>query len=156
MGWFARDCVTSIEIDASADDVWKILMEFEKYPDWNPFIPSIVGEAKEGAQLAIQLKSPPNANGNGGSGGMNIQPTVQTVDATKKEFSWLGKLGVSGVFDGHHQFRLEDKGGGKTVFHHWEYFHGFLVPVLWAMVGKDTKAGFEAMNQALKETAEEK
>ena len=32
---------TSIHINATKEKVWEILMDFEKYPEWNPFIKSI-------------------------------------------------------------------------------------------------------------------
>ena len=34
---------TEIQIDASADQVWAILSDFASYPQWNPFITSMVG-----------------------------------------------------------------------------------------------------------------
>ena len=42
---------TEILINAPAEKVWGILMDFEKFPEWNPFILSIEGKQETGAQL---------------------------------------------------------------------------------------------------------
>ncbi len=69
-------------------------------------------------------------------------------------FAWKGKLGVSGIFDGQHEFMLEPVDSGKTRFVHCERFTGFLVPVEWPMLEKNTRRGFEDMNLALKTLVE--
>ena len=45
-----------IEIDAEPARVWMVLMDFEAYPDWNPFITSIQGERTVGARLRARLQ----------------------------------------------------------------------------------------------------
>ena len=45
-----RRIATAIDIDAPADAIWRVLVDFPAYPEWNPFIRRITGEAKVGAQ----------------------------------------------------------------------------------------------------------
>src|SRR4051812_27984919 len=40
---------TEFEVDASDQQVWAVLVDFESYADWNPALPSIAGELREGA-----------------------------------------------------------------------------------------------------------
>ena len=40
-----KELKTTIEINASPAKVWEVLLDFEKYPDWNPFIKNIRGNA---------------------------------------------------------------------------------------------------------------
>ncbi len=83
---------------------------------------------------------------------MTFRPTVTAVDPDTK-FEWLGTLGFRGVFDGRHIFELEATGSG-TRFVQREEFTGLLVPLFARSLDGKTKAGFEAMNQAIKERAE--
>jgi len=141
-----RELTTSIEIESSPEAVWEILMDFEAYPEWNPFVTMISGRPAAGERLDVTLQNP-------GGKKMNVSPTV-TAAETNIQFSWLGKLGVKGLFDGHHHFRIEPLTDGFARFTQSEEFTGILVPALWKMLDTKTRAGFETMNAALKERAE--
>lgn len=54
-----RKVETETIIQATPQKIWKVLTEFERYPEWNPFIKSIVGGQKVGKKLATQI-IPPN------------------------------------------------------------------------------------------------
>ncbi|MEN0051139.1 MAG: SRPBCC domain-containing protein [Bacteroidota bacterium] len=137
----ALELKTSIEIKATPQQVWRQLLDFKSYGDWNPFITEINGDAFKGGKLSIS------------AGGMKFQPTV-LVHEENKEFKWLGSLLFKGIFDGAHRFLLEEDSDGHTIFHHSEYFKGVLVPVFKKKLLKDTKASFEQMNEALKKRVE--
>lgn len=141
-----RQLTTTIEIESSPDMVWAILMDFEAYPEWNPFIREITGSQSEGGQLSVRLQNP-------GGKAMAFAPVV-TESVPNRHFSWLGKLGFKGVFDGHHHFDIAVTKEGTVQFTQSESFSGALVPVLWGMVTDKTRAGFESMNTALKERSE--
>ena len=142
----AKELRTEIEIDAPADRVWRLLTEFDGYPDWNPFLRRASGEVKEGARLEVYMQP-------SGGRGMTFRPTVIRAEPNR-EFRWLGHLGVSGLFDGEHSFTIEPLEGNRVRFVQSERFTGVLVPLMLLMIEKDTKRGFEEMNQALKERAE--
>lgn len=133
---------TSIIINATPQRVWSILTDFEKYPNWNPFLTSLEGDVKVGNTIKVN------------AGGMNFKPTVLAFEPNK-ELRWLGKLLFSGVFDGEHIFIIEDNGDGTVTFRQDENFNGFLVGPFANKLDNDTKPGFEAMNQKLKELAEQ-
>ncbi len=141
-----RELTTNIVIESSPEAVWETLMDFESYPEWNPFVTRISGHATAGETLDVTLHNP-------GGKTMNIAPEVTSADEIR-EFSWLGKLGMKGIFDGHHRFQIEPTSNGSVRFTQSEEFSGILVPVLWKMLDTKTRAGFEAMNVALKERAE--
>jgi hypothetical protein len=141
-----KEVSAEIEIEAPADRVWEVLTDFAKFPEWNPFIRQMSGEVRTGAQLQVQL---------GPTGGrvMSFKPKMVNVE-TNREMSWLGRLLIPGLFTGEHSFTIEalDEKGVRFVQH--EKFTGLLVPFMAKSLDKDTKRGFEEMNQALKERAE--
>jgi len=133
-------------IQASPQRVWEVLTDFAAYPEWNPFIPRITGPLETGSRLDVQLQPP-------GSRGMRMRPTVLAAAPTQ-ELRWLGHLGVPGLFDGEHQFRIEPLGTNRVRFVQEERFTGLLAPLVLRFIERGTRQGFEAMNQALKARAE--
>ena len=137
---------TSIEIDAPAVRVWEVFSDFERYPDWNPFVVSLEGQVEVGEQIEARLTPP-------GGKSMTFKPEVLAFNS-ERELRWLGRLLIPGLFDGEHQFLLESLNADRTRFVQREEFRGLLVPLILKMVGKSTRAGFEAMNTALKRRVE--
>ena len=142
----AKEIRTSIVINASAEQVWKVLTDFEKYPEWNPFLKSITGNVKVGNKIRTRIE-PPEAKG------MTFQPKVLAFSAGK-EFRWIGHLLFPGLFDGEHSFELIVNPDGTTTFIQREKFRGILVPMFKKMLDVNTLNGFNQMNSALKERVE--
>ena len=133
---------TEVIIDTNKEKVWEVLMSFEDYSKWNPFIKKISGSGIKGELLDVIIENP-------GKKPMKFKPQV-LANIESKEFRWKGKLYVKGLFDGEHYFKLEDVEGGKTRLIHGENFKGILSGLILKMIKEDTIKGFESMNQALK------
>jgi hypothetical protein len=140
------EIVTEIEIQATPEEVWRVLTDLPAHAEWNPFIQSISGPLREGATLRVTVRPP-------GGKAMTFRPTVRAVEPGR-ELRWLGRLLVPGLFDGEHYFRLSPIGSTGTRVVHGERFSGVLVYLLRASLDSGTRAGFEAMNRALKARAE--
>ena len=136
---------TEIDISTPVEKVWEILTDFKNYPQWNPFIKNAQGNIREGEFLKVQIQPP-------GRNAMMFQPKVLKAGANQ-ELRWKGKLLMPGLFDGEHSFLLKEISPQKTKFIHSEKFTGILVP-LFKNVLKDSKRGFELMNEALKKRCE--
>jgi hypothetical protein len=141
-----KTITNSIIIDAPVASVWAILMDQEAYPQWNPFIQQLQGDLTLGNTIKATIQPP-------GQKAMTFTPVVK-VNQAERELRWLGHLFFPGIFDGEHYFLLEDLGGGQTKFIHGEQFSGLLSGIILRMIGENTKAGFVAMNEALKARAE--
>lgn len=140
-----KNIETQILIEAGISTVWKVLTDFEKYPDWNPFIKSIHGETAVGNYLTVSINPP-------GAKGMTFKPRVLKFDP-ENEFRWKGKLGIQGIFDGEHYFILKEVDKKHTQFIHGEKFSGILVYLMGNVLEK-TKQGFQLMNEAIKKQSE--
>lgn len=136
---------TEIIINATAEKVWGVLMAFENYPQWNPFIKSLTGAPEVGNTIRAELKN--------GEGVSVFKPKVLTVNANSK-FEWRGSLPVPGLFIGQHYFVIEPVEAGRVKFIHGENFSGLLAGLIMNKIGAQTMQGFIAMNKALKEQAE--
>lgn len=138
----AKELITNIEINAPAETVWRVLTDFSCYSQWNPFIRSIQGEARQGGMLEVFIQPP-------GGNGMTFRPVILALQPGR-ELRWRGRLLLPGIFDGEHQFQIEPLGENYTRFVQREAFSGLLVPFLWSSLDKQTRQGFEEMNHALK------
>ncbi len=119
----AKELNTNIEIDAPSSIVWEALTDFSRYSQWNPFIRSIRGEAKQGGQLEIFIQPP-------GGRGMTFRPVILDLKP-ERELCWIWQLLLPGIFDSEHQFQIEPLGENRTRLIHREVFSGLLVPLLW-------------------------
>lgn len=138
-----KTITTQIQIQAPANRIWQILTDTASFPLWNPFIKELQGELNVGNKIKVRIQSSPNSE-------MTFSPKVTMMEANKY-LQWLGKLGISGLFDGRHHFEIVEHADGTSTFIHKETFRGLIVPFFNT---KNTRLGFEAMNKALKKKAE--
>ncbi len=142
-----REIRTTIDIEAPPLDVWNVLMDFERYDEWNPFIRSIEGRPTVGEVLEVVLEAD-------GKKPMHVSPRVTDFEMPTR-FAWLGSIGFKGIFDGRHHFELVAIDGGTRLVH-YEAFSGALVPIVFPTMRTSTTRGFESMNRVLKERVEAK
>lgn len=140
-----KEIYTEILIDASAEKVWQILTDFEKFPEWNPFVINVSGQAKRGETLKIKVKIPERQM-------LNFKPSVLRAKQNA-ELRWVGTLPLK-AFRGEHFYKIESLSPTKIRFVHGEYFSGWLVGLIWALLGEKIEKGYVLMNRALKERAE--
>ncbi|NTV10575.1 MAG: SRPBCC domain-containing protein, partial [Zoogloea sp.] len=141
-----HEITSAIEIAATPERVWSVLLDFAAYPEWNPFIRSIEGEANEGSRLHVALQPP-------GGKSVRLRPTVVAVEP-RRELRWLGRFLLRGLFDGEHFFRIEPLTPHRVRLTQGEHYSGLLAALLPSGLSGSSKAGFVAMNRALKARAE--
>jgi hypothetical protein len=131
---------THLTVNATVEDVWATLADLASYSAWNPFITAAVGTFSVGERLNLTIQPPAGR-------AMTFKPWVTAVDE-HHYVEWLGRLGMPGIFDGRHSFKLTPMGGSRTLVQQSETFTGALVPFTGPMLAR-TQAGFVAMNEAL-------
>ena len=140
-----KELTTEIVINASAQQVWDVLTDFTAYAEWNPFIVGSAGKAIEGTRLTNQMKQ--------GDKVMTFKPKLLKVEENH-HLEWLGRLWMPGRFDGNHIFVIEELGPRQVKLIQQEKFSGILRSVVMKQIAETTRAGFIAMNRALKQRAE--
>jgi hypothetical protein len=135
----ARELTSSITIDAPPAQVWRALVDLQRYPAWNPFILAADGVPAVGSRLTLRMRVAGRT--------FTVRPRVVTR-SDERCLRWFGSFGVRGLFDGEHVHELEVHGGG-TRYVQRERVSGLLVPFLGKTLAA-TEAAFDAMNGALK------
>jgi hypothetical protein len=135
---------TTISIAAPPETVWGMIVAFDKYHEWNPFILNGEGVPVVGSTLTLEMQPP-------GDRAMTHHPVVQVAEEGK-HLQWLGTVKSRWLFGARHEFILEPDGDG-TKLRHREYFSGILVLFLKKTLAR-TEEGFHALNRALKQRAE--
>ena len=141
-----KEIRAEVEIKGSSEQVWRGLTQFEKYPEWNPFIRKISGELLDGAKLDVTISTFIGMN-------MDFKLTVDSI-LQNRGMRWLGQTLMPGLLDGKHYFEIKQLEGGKVQFVQYEQFSGLLLPVSWVFVSRSAKRNFESMNLGLKEWVE--
>lgn len=132
------EVVSHLPFDVSL--VWRVLVDLERYPDWNPQFVSATGTATLGNTLEFRV-NPPSGKG---------QPydfKAKIVDLVpERSLAWEG--GFRPILWGRHFFNLEERDGG-VVLTHGEAFQG-LYPFWIGQRGVDAlRPAYEAANHAL-------
>ena len=136
----------STEIDAPADRVWRVVADFDRYAEWNPFIVRAAGEQRVGGRLDVTIRAP-------GVRPVRFKPRVLDLEPGRL-IRWKGELWVPGLFDGRHALQVEELPDGTSRFTTHEDVSGILVPFL-GKVMRASQEGFEQMAAALRRRVEE-
>lgn len=140
-----KELAAEIEIDAPPEIVWRVLTDFDAYPDWNPIEIEMKGRPVAGTTLEHTSQLPGNKP-------MTFRPTI--VEASpNRTLAWDGRLYMPGLFDVRHRFALEPLAGGRTRLRQSEVFRGVLIPFVGGTLRK-TEQAFGIANRAIKERAE--
>ncbi|MBI39748.1 MAG: hypothetical protein CMF59_09120 [Leptospiraceae bacterium] len=135
-----KSVYTELQINASPEEVWAVLIDNGKYGEWNPYHRRVEGELKPGEQIVVEIHKP---NGNQ----ITLEPKVLRM-IENRELTWGG--GIPGLFTGEHVIEIRPSGTGILLVHR-EQFNGIFV--LFAEL--DTiEEGYQLMNQALKDRVE--
>jgi hypothetical protein len=138
---FTKDISTEIEIEGTPEEVWGVLADLPKWPEWNPGVKSMEGELAMGSRLRFSsaLKSGRQ---------LKFRPRVLVVEPGR-ELRWLGRVIAPGLFDGWHRHQIRASAPGRVTYVQSERFRGLLVPFLRRMIEQDTVESFQATNEAL-------
>ena len=132
-----------VEINASTNKVWKVVIDFDNYKKWNSQLSYLGGEVKANGTLHLKLAAE-------GAAPYEFKPNISYFEEEKR-FAWLAKTGMPRVFDGEHFFELKELGNNKTLVINREEYRGVLSMVFKQLpMMKNAPNGFKKMNTELK------
>ncbi len=142
----SRAVDTHIEIDSSAEQVWRVLTDFQAYAEWNPFIVAISGPVEAGNKIFVTIKLPVGMK-------MDFKLLLQQLN-TSREMIWVGTTIARNILDGRHYFVIESISDNKVKFSQGESYRGVLLYFCWPFIQWSVARSFSEMNDALKQRAE--
>lgn len=142
-----QEIITEIEIAASPAKVWAIIIDINKWQDWNPIINASQGVASVGAKLNITMMGKEQ-----GKDGPRYEPVITALEDAKY-FRWRAHMLAGFIFTNDKILELEEVEAGTRLLHK-ELFSGLLAPIFCGSMEKGVPSMLNLMNQALKELAE--
>lgn len=131
------------QIAASPDQVWAVLADLASYPQWNPLFREASGQLSAGNKITLKSIHPVNGRT------MTVKASVLAAEPAK-ELRWRSSLPA--IMTGEHSFTLTPAEGGTRLVQ-TETYRGLLAHFS-AKTTSRFQASFQALNQALKERAE--
>ena len=126
----SKTVVNEVTVDASAATVWGILVDFDRYDDWNPVVTSISGEPRLGAELDVALQRP-------GADVEELHPEM-VIWRPKRKFRWMSRRFLPGISDREYEVIVERLDDGRVRVFQEMHLEGLLAP--FADVGSEQTA----------------
>lgn len=145
----ARSVTTTVEVDAPAREVWAVLCDLDRYPEWHPHIREATGQVVMGSRVKFRMAPP-------GRRPFTIRPEVVAAEPAV-ELRLLGHAPVlSMLFSGEHSFVLSpiESSVARTQVVQGEIYRGLVVPLIGKTIAA-TRTEFDDVNQALKRRVED-
>ncbi len=142
-----KELNNEIEINASAEQVWKLLTDFNRFSQWNPFIQHVDGKPIAGTQLEVTIQP-------AGAERIVSRPTVVKAEPNR-ELRWLNRSLIPGWFGAEHVFTIEVLDANRVRFTQREIFTGLGSSFLTSRQNAEKRRGLREMNHALKQRAEQ-
>lgn len=134
------------DVAAPAPLVWGVLTRFSAYPEWNPFLLSVEGRLRRGAELVARVAPPQQPP-------ITIHLLLRRV-CPPRELCWRGHMLAPGLLEGEQAIEVIPIETGRCRLRHVEHLSGVLMPLLAGGLQQAARAGMEAMVHALKLRAE--
>jgi hypothetical protein len=131
-----------VDIAASPDAIWAVLVDGATYPDWDSGVVGVDGRIAPGETIKVVSSVNPG----------RTFPLKVTAFDPNRSMTWSGGMPL-GLFKGVRTFTLTPTAGGTTEFHMREEYSGPLVPMMARSI-PDLGPSFDQFATGLKRRAE--
>lgn len=137
----------TVEIDAPQQLVWDVLVDYARYPEWNPYTVRVDTALEIGADVVLHLPHPDKP----GETMLNVE--VMRVIDPPHHLQYDTAENLPGIFAVRDQW-VEDLGDGRSCYRTTDVFSGEYAQIAYDLQGQWVKDGFDAVAHALKARAE--
>lgn len=135
----------AVDIAAPAERVWEILVDVERYGEWNPFTSKAETNLEIGSGVELYVRLGPLK--------LWQSERVEAVDPPSL-LAWSTKMGAPWLLSARREQRLDVLSDSSCRYVSTDAFNGLLTPLVVLLFGALIRRGFNAMAVALKERAE--
>ena len=137
----------TVEIDAPAQHVWSVVVDFDSYREWNPFTVEVEAVLELGSPVVLHLPDPSKP-------GETFQTHEQiSVIAAPHHLQYNTGDSIPGVHAVRDQW-VTDLGDGRSSYRTTDVFTGEHAKPVFDLQAEWVTAGFNATAYALKQRAE--
>jgi hypothetical protein len=134
-----------VTINAPLARVWSVLVDLERYSEWNTFVPSMQSSFQVGSLLTMGVRM---------RKGIEVK-SVETITAIEPHHLLAWKTRSPEWFLQGERFQIvTELDAHTTQYRTQEAFSGIFAPIIKILFGKDLQRGFSAVAHGLKERAE--
>jgi uncharacterized protein YndB with AHSA1/START domain len=138
----------TVEIDAPQAFVWDVLVDYARYPEWNPYTVRVDTRLEVGADVVLHLPDPAKPGAT-----FTTTEVMRAIDSPHHlQYDTADKL--PGIFAVRDQW-VGDLGAGRSSYRTTDVFSGEHAQAVFELQGQWVKDGFDAVAHALKARAEE-
>lgn len=143
---FPREVSASADILAPIEAVWKVLVDFERYAEWNIFTPKVETDLQIGSRVRMRVVMP-------GKFDAERIERINLVEAGET-ICWGMHMGHPAVLCANRWQMLCPLESGETRYVTVDKFSGLLAPFVLALYGGAMKTGFQSVADHLKQRVE--
>lgn len=129
-------------IAASVEDVWKVLVDLDRYSEWNPFTPHVRSGLGVGDPVELDVVLGPRRR-------TRSVNHIEVVDEPTC-IVWSSTLLGPRLLRTRRTQRIDDLGDGRSRYSTHEVFEGSLAPVVRLASERAVRSGFQAVADALR------
>ena len=134
-----------VEIEAGAEHVWDILVDFERYGEWNPFTTRVEARLEIGAPVMLHVRL--------GWLKRKQPERIETVEPPHL-LAWGTTMGHPVLLSALREQRLEALSEARCRYSTTDATSGLLTPLVALLFGRLIRRGFNDLAAALKTRAE--
>ena len=135
----------AVEIEAPIEAVWDILVDVDRYGEWNPFTTRVDTDFEIGSPVDLYVTLGPLK--------LKQPERIEAVDRPHL-LAWSTKMGGRVLLSARREQRLEALNETRCRYLTTDAFGGLLTPLVVVLFGRLIRRGFNDMALALKADAE--